>query len=161
LPIIKYIFLAVLSVVGLSFAAPKLISLVQEKAMTGPYVAIAGTNVPVELAQTKAERESGLSGRASLDPGSGMLFIFPRADKYSFWMPDMHFPLDMIWIDNGAVVDITKNVTNVFDANNPVFYRPAAPAQYVLEVNAGFSDTHGIKKGSGAIFKNIGENGNP
>ena len=69
----------------------------------------------------------------------------------------MHFPLDMIWIHNGKVVDISENVPVAFDTANPIFYRPKVPAQYVIEVNAGFSSRHGITEGDVVVFKNISQ----
>src|SRR5574344_1605103 len=59
-----------------------------------PTVEIEGVVVPVDLATSTAAIEQGLSGRESLDPKRGMLFIFERSARYQFWMPDMHFPID-------------------------------------------------------------------
>jgi uncharacterized membrane protein (UPF0127 family) len=120
-----------------------------------PQVTIHGADIAVELSTTTAAIQQGLSGRLSLDPGSGMLFIFSKPAIYRFWMPDMHFPLDMIWINDGAVVDISANVPTTFDPADPTFYRPDKPAQYVLEVNAGFSAAHGIVPGDTVVFSNI------
>lgn len=120
-----------------------------------PEVLINNTIIAVDLARTNAQVQRGLSGRPSLDPQSGMLFIFSKPSIYSFWMPDMNFPLDLIWISNDIIVDISHNVTNVFDRAHPVYYKPKEPAQYVLEVNANFSINHNIKIGDTVIFKNI------
>ncbi len=120
-----------------------------------PYVTICGTDIMVELATSTAAVQKGLSGRLSLAPDNGMLFIFAKPAIYRFWMPDMYFPLDMIWIDNGRVVDISKNVTTTFNPASPIFYTPKVPAEDVLEVNAGFSDAHGIEPGDAVTFENI------
>ncbi|MGB7957491.1 MAG: DUF192 domain-containing protein [Minisyncoccia bacterium] len=121
----------------------------------GPSVVIDDANISVELATTTAAVEKGLSDRLSLNPDSGMLFIFAKPAIYRFWMPDMHFPLDMIWINNGQVVDISRNVTTTFNPAAPIFYTPKTPAEDVLEVNAGFSAAHGIEPGDAITFKNI------
>ncbi len=118
-----------------------------------PVVSFDTVDVPVEIAQTPTERARGLSGRLSLAEKNGMLFVFPRADIYRFWMPDMHFPLDILWIDNDRVVDIHKNVSADFDPKNPKFYRSQKPALYVLEVNAGFADARHIQVGDKALFR--------
>jgi len=119
-------------------------------------VKIGSINIPVEVAQTSAEVQKGLSGRLSLDQDKGMLFLFAKADIYSFWMPDMHFPLDIVWISSSKkVVSVSTNVSNDFDPANPKFYRPPSPAQYVLEVNAGFAARTGIKTGDNVAFINI------
>lgn len=120
-----------------------------------PSVMIGQTVVPVELATTTGAVEKGLSGRASLDAQSGMLFIFLKPFIYHFWMPDMRFPLDIIWINNGKVVDISENVSNEFDPVNPRFYAPSKPVRYVLEVNAGFAARTHIQIGDEVSFYGI------
>ncbi len=120
-----------------------------------PYARVGGTEIPVEIARTGEERAKGLSGRPSLEPGQGMLFIFPEPGNHSFWMPDMNFPIDIIWITDGKVVGIEKNVSNEFDPKNPEFFTPPRPVKYVLEVNAGFADSHDIGIGNDVIFHNI------
>lgn len=121
----------------------------------GPYVAVSGISIPVEVVQTSEAVRKGLSGRASLASDSGMLFIFSKPDIYQFWMPDMHFPIDIIWINDGKVVDIDAEVSNAFDAAHPAFYRPKVPVQYVLEVNAGFAARQYITVGSTITFNHL------
>jgi len=120
-----------------------------------PYVRIGSVEIPVELAIDSASQQKGLSGRPSLDSQSGMLFIFNKPGIYTFWMPDMNFTIDIIWINDNKVVDINANVSNNFDPENPSFYEPVAPAQYVLEVNAGFAKTENIKIGDTVSLINI------
>lgn len=120
-----------------------------------PSVQIDGIKIPVEVATSTIAIKNGLSGKPSLYIGSGMLFVFPKPDKYRFWMPDMHFPIDIIWINSDKVVGITKNVSNEFDPANPVFYTPPTPAQYVLEVNAGFAEKRNINIGDETVLNNI------
>jgi uncharacterized membrane protein (UPF0127 family) len=100
------------------------------------YLEINGTKIALEIADTDATRTLGLSNRASLQENTGMLFIFPKADYWGFWMKDMHFPLDIIFLDSTyKVITIFKNVQpNTF----PALLKPEGPATYVLEVNAGF-----------------------
>lgn len=111
--------------------------------------------IPVELRKTEAEVEKGLSGRLSLDTEKGMLFFFDKPAIYQFWMPDMYFPIDIIWINNNEIVDISANVSNEFDPVSPRFYRPKKPAQYVLEVNANFAKDHKITVGMPVIFEDM------
>ncbi len=101
--------------------------------------------VPVALADTAALRQQGLSDTASLPAGAGMLFVFSAPAVQGFWMKDMQYPLDIVWIDNTmTVVGIAANVMP--DTYPQVFYSPA-PVQYVLEVNAGYAQLHGIAVG--------------
>ncbi len=120
-----------------------------------PYVRINSVKIPVEVAADAATQQKGLSGRVSLDAQSGMLFIFDKSAIYTFWMPDMNFPIDIIWINDNKVIDISANVSNDFDPQNPDFYEPVEPAQYILEVNAGFSEKENIKIGDTVSLINI------
>lgn len=121
----------------------------------GPYVKIGDLKIPLEIAQTANEVQKGLSGRESLGPDKGMLFIFNKPDYYRFWMPNMNFPIDIIWISQNTIVGIHKNVSRQFDPANPKFYTPPQPVNRVLEVNAGFAQKNNFKVGDEIIFYNI------
>ncbi len=119
-----------------------------KKEQTLPYVYIAGQSVKVDLAVTKETQEKGLSGRSGLHEGEGMFFVFDKIGRYDFWMKDMLFPIDIIWLDaDKKVVYIEKNVTNTSPFK---IYGPSFDTKYVLEVPAGFSDKYGLKVGDSA-----------
>jgi uncharacterized membrane protein (UPF0127 family) len=103
--------------------------------------------VNLEVARTDAERTKGLGGHAPLGETDGMLFVFDLAARHAFWMKGMTFPLDILWIDDGKVVHLERDLPpsgpQETDANRPV-YAPFAAARYVLEMNAGFAARHGI-----------------
>ncbi len=101
----------------------------------------------VELAQTPHELTLGLSNRDVLETGLGMYFVLPVRDYNSFWMKDMRFPLDIIWIDQGTIVGINKNCPIPQDENNVPTFRSPQKVTNVLEVNAGFSDQNNINSG--------------
>lgn len=103
--------------------------------------------VRVDIADTVGKRQQGLSGRENLPRDQGMLFTFDAPLKYSFWMKDMRFPLDFIWIREGRVVDITENVPYPIGNSPPATVQPQEPATAVLEVNADFTERHSIKIG--------------
>ncbi len=116
-------------------------------------VTIGSTTISVEIARTPQERAQGLSHRTSLDENRGMLFLFEKPDLYAFWMPNMKFPIDIIWIDtNNTIVDIHENVPPLQNELYPTYYKPQHPAISVLEVNAGFGKRHNIKTGDKIIF---------
>ena len=129
-------------------------------AAQGPVVSIGGADFsadfPVELALTAEEQIQGLSGRPTLTANTGMLFVYQRQSRYTFWMPDMHFPLDIVWIGSDcAVADVTLNALPPApgQANQDLpLYSPKKPAQYVLEINAGEAEAKGIKEGVGVEF---------
>lgn len=108
-------------------------------------VSIAGEKINVTIADTPTLQEKGLSGRKELKQNEGMLFIFPESGMYGFWMKEMLFPIDIIWIDaNRRVVDAWGGAT---PDSYPQVRTPVAPAKYVLEVNAGFVKMYSIKRG--------------
>ncbi len=120
-----------------------------------PMVSINNTSFKVELATTPQARVKGLSGRKFLPVGTGMLFIFPEKARHRFWMPDMNFPIDIIWITDGQVAGVEHNVSYFFDPNEPVFYSPLVPVEYVLEVNSGVAKKAQIKIGDKVKFSHF------
>jgi len=108
-------------------------------------IIIGNRVIKVENAKSVMEKQKGLSGRNFMRTNNGMLFIFSQSDYYSFWMKDMKFPIDIIWIDeNLRIINIEKNITpDTF----PKKFIPQLPAKYVLEVNGGWSDKNEIKEG--------------
>lgn len=119
-----------------------------------PAVIINNNRIEIEIAQTDAEQTRGLSNRPALPADSGMLFIFPQPKIPVFWMKEMRFPLDFIWINNNAVVDITADVPSP-TSTVLLHYRPDQPVSYVLEVNAGWTKAHGVKIGDQVKFIDI------
>lgn len=113
-------------------------------------VRVNGHEITVELAETAYQKSIGLSGRDSLDEDKGMLFIFPNNSRNAFWMKDMDFNLDIIWIKDNSVVAMEKNVPykNSDGKQNLRLYTPQENANYVLELNAGSSDKLGIEVGT-------------
>lgn len=95
-----------------------------------------GRAIEVEIAQTGDQKVRGLSGRHCLAADKGLLFPYDLSGDYCYWMKDMKFAIDMIWLDDEQkVVTIKENVSpNTF----PQSFCPDKPAKYVLEVNAGF-----------------------
>ena len=104
----------------------------------------------VDIADTREKRGLGLSGRPQLADGEGMLFVFPSSGKYPFWMKDMNFPLDIIWIDeHHTIVYIAPFLT---PESYPTAYAPEGNAQYVLEVSAGTAAAKGMVVGEAVTF---------
>lgn len=115
-------------------------------------VKIADKNLKVYLAQTPLEREVGLSVFDRLSDNQGMLFVFDSAQKPGFWMKDMKFSIDIIWINSLRVVDITRNLP-VENNSQLTKYYPNVDIDHALEVNAGWSDKNGIKVGDSVEIK--------
>lgn len=112
---------------------------------------IKSVRLQVAVAATGPAREQGLSGRTSLGQNSGMLFVFREDTMPQFWMKEMNFPLDFIWLDSGKkIVQIDPNISPI---TFPETFQPKVPIRYVLEVNAGFAAIHGLTTGDQATFQ--------
>jgi uncharacterized membrane protein (UPF0127 family) len=114
---------------------------------TGVVVIDDRIRVAVEIAATPPTRTQGLSGHAPLGDDEGMLFLFEWPDKYGFWMKEMLFPLDIIWIRDGLIVDISTDVPAPKQGEEIVNVMPRETVDAVLEVNAGFAARHGLRLG--------------
>ena len=114
------------------------------------FVEIANKKINVELALTKIEQEQGLSGRKELDVDRGMLFVFSQTGIYPFWMKDMNFPIDMIWV--GEDLKVVYIAQEIKPESYPKVFSSIQKAKYVLEVNAGFSRKNNLKVGDSVVF---------
>lgn len=118
-------------------------------------IGIGESSIVVELATSSAAREKGLGGRDGLAPDTGMLFVFPRDGAYAFWMKDMRFPIDMLWLDaNGRVVTLRGSVS---PDTYPAVFSATEPARFVLELPAGYADRHSISLGERLVLPHVGE----
>ncbi len=110
-------------------------------------IRVGKTMVTVEIANTPEARVQGLSGRDPLPELHGMLFPMGEPLRHIFWMKDMKFALDIIWIRAGKIVDISENVPPPSGDAAPAIVSPQEPADAVLEVNADFTEKYGVKVG--------------
>ncbi len=101
--------------------------------------------IRVDIADTPEKREAGLSGRESLAQDEGMLFVFPEDGIYAFWMKDMRFSIDILWISHaGMVVELQKSVS---PETYPATFVPSKDARYVLELPSGWIEAHIVEIG--------------
>ena len=118
--------------------------------LSGPHVRVGSALFSIEIADTEQQWERGLGNRDALCDTCGMLFLFDSSGKYAFWMKDMRFPLDILWIRNGKIVHIERNVDF---RNQYKVYHSEQPADRVLEVNAGICMQWGIQEGDVVAFE--------
>jgi uncharacterized membrane protein (UPF0127 family) len=122
-------------------------------------VTIRGQRISAEVARTAAEQERGLGYRDGLAPGTGMVFPYTEARRWSFWMKGMRFDLDIIWIRADEIVDISRFVPAPrADAPPSVMnalptFSPREPADTVLEVVAGTANARGWQIGDRVAFE--------
>lgn len=101
-------------------------------------------SLDIEIADTDSLHERGMMQRTSFPPESGMLFVFDTQEPRQFWMGNTPLSLDLLFISaDSVVVDIAKRAKPYSD--EPIV--GGQPAQFVLEVPGGYTDTRGIVEG--------------
>ncbi|PWU23048.1 hypothetical protein C5B42_04235 [Candidatus Cerribacteria bacterium 'Amazon FNV 2010 28 9'] len=137
-------FVGLLFILGLLF--------VQKFLLTTRYtlttITIGSLTLHVEIAKTPDAMTKGLGDRNSIG-SDGMLFILPSRQVPYFWMKDMRFGLDFVWIDDGKVAALTPDAPaepGVSDAQLKI-YSPKTAMTQVLEINEGDIAKWGIKMG--------------
>ncbi len=107
---------------------------------------IGSKRLSVEVMRTPEELRQGLSGRDNLAQNSGMYFEMGKTSPASFWMKDMKFPIDIIWIKDGVIVGVEKSAPLPTADQIPTFNSPGEITN-VLEVNAGFFNQNNLQIG--------------
>ena len=149
--------MALLAALGCELAAATLRPPPDGTAPPAGVVRIGGAaDYAVDVAARPEERRQGLSGRPYMAPDAGMLFVFDDAQVRNFWMKEMHFPLDIIWIDGQCrlidwAADVPTPPPGGGDAAIPRVQSPS-PARYVLELNAGEAARAGLSPGDTVEF---------
>ncbi|HVO86345.1 MAG TPA: DUF192 domain-containing protein [Candidatus Binatia bacterium] len=111
---------------------------------------VNGHSLSAQLAATEAQREKGLGGRACIGTSQAMLFLFNQPGYYYFWMRDMHFAVDMVWLSDAKQVVYVQ--PNVLPSTYPNSFVSQQPARYVIELRAGQAERLGIGTGTKLAF---------
>ena len=105
---------------------------------------LGGETLLVEVAQTQEARDQGLMGRTSLAEGNGMLFVFEKPSRLTFWMKNTPIDLDFLFLDEmGVIIDLHKRAK----ANSFTHIKAQEKFRYVIEIPAGTIDRFHLKKG--------------
>jgi uncharacterized protein len=123
-------------------------------------VIVNGFELTADLAITDDQKTKGLAIKDDLKENESMLFVYEQPSRQGFWMKDMKFPIDIIWLDNnGTVVHIEHNlqpcISNLNAGSsvlNCPIYTPDKDSLYVLETISGFSQKHDVKIGTNVDF---------
>lgn len=110
------------------------------------------------VARSEHDKTIGLSGKRNLGPNSGMIFVFSKDDYYPFWMKDMNFAIDILFLKDNKIDTIYKNVPPPATGQNVAgltVYRPQNKINYVLELPAGTANKLGLKKGDTITLRNV------
>lgn len=121
-------------------------------------ITINGQTIRAEVVSTESAREKGLGGRSGIGADEGMLFVFERPGLHGFWMKDMHFPIDIVWMADGKIVSIEENVDPQIGASESELknYFPETFDDRVLELQAGRVKTLGARVGDSVTIINSG-----
>jgi hypothetical protein len=104
-----------------------------------------GSSATAELAVTDSERQLGLMHRPRINADQGMLFVFEEEDVHAFWMKNMRFPIDILWLDKDRrIVHIAPRVPPCLQDPCPSYPCPL-PAKYVLELKSGESEARRLR----------------
>ncbi|OGE79204.1 MAG: hypothetical protein A2751_04390 [Candidatus Doudnabacteria bacterium RIFCSPHIGHO2_01_FULL_46_14] len=113
---------------------------------------VGNKQIKVEIADTIAKQAQGLSGRDSLCLDCGMLFTYQKPKFQRFTMQGMRFPLDMIFIENGKIVEIREGLRYPENGEEPVIIQSSFESDMVLEVNEGFVWRNRLQVGESAVL---------
>lgn len=136
-------FLSIVILLGIAYyvyqslAGPRLFKDLERRR-----ISIGGRKYALYIADTEQRRLMGLSGINDMPFNQGMLFIFENPDTYGFWMKDMNFPLDFVYIKDSKVIELKENIA---PGTFPQIFYPLAPIDAVVEFHAGQiqqSDVH-------------------
>lgn len=108
------------------------------------------SSMELEFADNDKERAQGLMYRTEMEENQGMLFIFPTETRQSFYMKNTVISLDMLFINSNLEIVTIHKEAKPYDLSS---YASSAPAQYVLETIAGYTDKYNIKVGDKVIFR--------
>lgn len=112
----------------------------------------SGEQIEAEVADSEGKRSLGLMFRQTLPANRGMLFIFPVAGIYPFWMKNCRFPIDILWLSaDKTIVHVAQRVPPCLDDPCPS-YDPHVAALYVIEVVSGFAAQQGLHAGTKVQF---------
>lgn len=117
-------------------------------------VTIANHTFTAEVATTPKEQQIGLTKYASLSAEKAMLFTFPKTDRHVFWMRNMKFPIDMLFLRDNAVVGVAANAQPAKATDkNITTYGGNITSDAVIEISAGLAEKYGIKEGTKVTVK--------
>lgn len=129
------------------FIALLIITFVMSKQTTK--IIVNDKTLNVKIAKSEKDKQIGLSKTNKIAENQGMLFVFDDSDFHSFWMKNMKFPIDIIYIKGDKVTTVIENAkpSTSSDENLEIF-QPDEASDKVLEVNAGIAKKYNIKKGT-------------
>lgn len=143
------IFLVILIALGMARCTPaeQPLDLMSLPDRSRALIQVGDYQMTVEVVNSPESVTLGLSGRDEIG-ADGMLFVLPERSVARFWMKDMRFDLDMVWIDNWRIIGVTQRVPAPAEGTAtkslPIYPSPEKVTA-VLEVPAGYAQEHGLE----------------
>jgi uncharacterized membrane protein (UPF0127 family) len=133
--------------VKLSSASPRLCTAAYRHDTT---ITVGNNTIDAEIPENAQKKDIGLSGRACIGADQGMLFVFDKPDQYNFWMKDMKFPIDIVWLDDKKnTIGVTPSLS---PSTYPQTFTSKSPAKYVLEIQSGRAQQLNVVEGTQLQF---------
>src|SRR3989344_1156832 len=111
-------------------------------------IQMGNANLEVLIADSEEKRTNGLMGVTKLSTDTGMLFIFPDSSPRTFWNKNTLIPLDLIWISEGRVVGVSSLPSITESGNQIISLASPQTIDQVVEVHAGWMESHGVQVGN-------------
>lgn len=107
--------------------------------------------ITLQIADSADKQQLGLGKRSKLSPDRGMVFTYPNEQQRCFWMKDMNFPIDIIWLDGMKLIVTIES--DLKPETYPKTFCPDKSAQYVIELRPGTAKATGMKAGQTLDFQ--------
>ncbi|HZC88191.1 MAG TPA: DUF192 domain-containing protein [Nitrososphaera sp.] len=115
-------------------------------------VTVNHVKLVADIASNEEQMTKGLAVKDHLNENEAMLFVFTTPGNHGFWMKDMKFPIDIIWMNaNKTVVHIEHSLNPCTPISCPI-YQPNSDSLYVLETVAGFANRYNVTEGTTMEF---------
>jgi len=117
-------------------------------------ITVNGVDLVADVAATSDQRSKGLSIKDALNENEGMLFVFSEGREHSFWMKNMNFPIDIIWIsEHHEVVHVEHSLEPCEPDSFCPTHKPDRNSLYVLEMVAGFAQKYNVTENTYVDFQ--------
>jgi len=119
-------------------------------------IQIGSKNYEIYITESRENQTTGLAAFEEIKENQGMIFEFPEEDYHAFWMKNMKFDIDMIFLDqNNQVIQIFENVQKSSYKSDTDFqtYMPKLKSKFVIEIKSGETKKNGLRTGDVIIFK--------
>lgn len=113
-------------------------------------IAIGENEITVDIAKTAVDRARGLSGRDAICETCGMLFVFDDMGMRHFWMKEMLFDIDVVWIVDDRIIGLAEHVSH--SAQDRSVFASPGPVNRVVELPSGYIADHGISVGQKVTY---------